>query len=204
MKKVLFSILIMVISVLVSSCLGIPKLGGMEMVYENDTQLMYRMGETIIKFINSNNTDGLLNMFSQEAKSQASLLEEQIQQMFNYIDGEIALEDKGAGAISGEYGTGDETIDVRYRGVCRSSTGRLYDIGVVQYRKSENKSKNGVFCITVVETKYRTALNIGPYNDVPPGIYFPSEEDVLHAESVMSEKENQDWVDLLESKYGPH
>jgi hypothetical protein len=152
-----------------SACLG----RGPTMFSDDDTKAETRMGQ-IIEAIENRDKDALRAMFSEQALKEADDLDERMDWLFDFVDGDIVFWKQGIGSVLGSNNHGIKTKESNYwfsvNTDAEEYTFRLAECTV----DTEHPENIGLYMLQVYKTKDASKERIG-LDERYAGIYRPEE-----------------------------
>ena len=167
MKKYILIFITMVLTL--TSCGGKEKMG-----FNTRDKMNMQMAERIVDCINKEDVDGLYNLFSEEVKNSDMTLRNNIEKLYNYINGKIESYEKFGitSKTSIEKNQNASYYDSKFKLIINEIPYLLYYTYTV---KNDFQPKTiGLKCIKIVletdEEKYFCY-----WDEIAPGIFLPDE-----------------------------
>lgn len=126
-----------------------------EKEYETPLMMARRQGEEIMEYVVNKDKEGLKSMFSKHV-TQNHDLDKEIDEFFEFIDGEIVSYDNAEHSSGGGSYSSDESKRIRKLGGkvgnIKTDKGRTYSINfMLYYLYNPNKDKVGMYAIGVID-----------------------------------------------------
>ena len=147
--------------------------GTEEKEYETPLMMSRRQGEEIIEYVVNKDKEGLKSVFSKHI-SETHNLDKEIDEFFEFIDGEIVSYDTPEGSMGGGRKRDGEYVERTTGGQIENiitSTGNKYMISFMTYYIcEENKDKEGVSVLGVVDANsYKGEIPYQTYDECVVG-----------------------------------
>ena len=177
---------IIIISLLVSilcylcSC----SLGGSRMMFDDSSSKAAKRLEQIIGIINDNDKESLKELFSQKSLDDSDYFDENLDHLFEYIQGEITSWEKSSGpSVSESNNYGHKKREVNSFYFLTTDTQKYFFLITDFPIDDDNPDNVGLYLLLVVKSEDREKIYDGDYkilydgdNDIiRSGIYIPFE-----------------------------
>jgi len=169
LKKINFIFLIISIFFL-NSCAFLG-----DRLYNDDGKKADARLEQIIEIINNKNKEALKNIFSEQALEEAIDLDERIDYIFDFINGEITSWESIARGSTTNYNRGEKIINSGARYYINANEQKYFVYLCEYFVNTTNPEKVGVYLLQIIEAENEEERYNGDPRNEWFGIYKPEE-----------------------------